>query len=95
MATVSLVGHSLGSLIVFDLLSHQHDEDVDASNQLKSNVKKIEDNYESLEQFLDKLKLAEFKAIFEKEMITLESLVRMAVVASRHLISDLSFHIRV
>lgn len=72
---VSLVGHSLGSLIVFDLLSHQHDnEEADVSDQLKSNVKKIEENYASLEQFLDKLKLAEFKAIFEKEKITLESL---------------------
>ncbi|XP_024131784.1 phospholipase DDHD2 isoform X2 [Oryzias melastigma] len=65
---VSLVGHSLGSLILFDLLTNQKTEsEVPSGNPsfLSSNT---------LEQILTKLDLKQYLDIFESENLDLESL---------------------
>ncbi|CAF1101258.1 unnamed protein product [Brachionus calyciflorus] len=68
--TVSLIGHSLGSLIVYDLLSHQADEE-DLKEEIKVQKQKSTEN---LQDLLNRLNLIEFKSLFDKEKITIESL---------------------
>jgi hypothetical protein len=67
---ISLVGHSLGSLIVFDLLMNQ-------KSDLDSNVttKETSSSYTGdIEAFLQNLKLEEFIDLFNREKIDMESL---------------------
>ena len=66
---ISLIGHSLGSLIVFDLLSHQFSN---SSEQAKT---KQETKYQNLDEFLNELKMIELKSIFEKERIDINNIV--------------------
>ena len=84
---ISIMGHSLGSLIVFDILSHQkggeNEQDVDGSGDgegANSASEKIpEKNIFSLEtiaEVFDRLDLAEFADKFSSEGIDLESLLQ-------------------
>ena len=68
---VSLVGHSLGSLVVFDLLSHQ----LDANSQSTNNEPNKTQNCENLEQFLAQLNMSELKGVFDKEKIDINNIV--------------------
>jgi hypothetical protein len=80
---ISLIGHSLGSVICFDLLSHQieasqFDETLNADVQKNaadtvsgSNLEETE----TLEAFLNRINMSEFKSIFDKEKITMKNMV--------------------
>jgi len=77
---ISLVGHSLGSLILFDLLSHQFQNDntenlLNEPNLMPTNNKFTEIT-ESLEDFLKRLNLYEYKKLFDNEKITAKNLVK-------------------
>ena len=83
---ISLVGHSLGSLILFDLLSNQiqptdnkdnSDETDSQTTTLKQQAKAA--STETLEEFLKRLDLTEFLNLFEKEKITAKNLVILLV----------------
>lgn len=81
---ISLVGHSLGSLIVFDLLSHQFDNKTEETLSKSASKTKLDESScrtsassstEGLDEFLKRLNLSEYKSLFEKEKISIESLV--------------------
>ncbi|XP_007665591.2 phospholipase DDHD2 isoform X2 [Ornithorhynchus anatinus] len=67
---VSIAGHSLGSLILFDLLTNQKDTPV-SNDSSKGSVDVMLDQGDalSLEEDLKKLQLSEFCSIFEKEKV--------------------------
>ncbi|XP_072491277.1 triacylglycerol hydrolase DDHD2 isoform X1 [Notamacropus eugenii] len=67
---VSIAGHSLGSLILFDLLTNQKDplED-DDSEKVASRVVLDQGDILDLEEDLKKLQLSEFCSLFKKEKI--------------------------
>ena len=75
--TISLIGHSLGSLIVFDLLSHQYEnkpsERIDDEGEIDSLYSAPAN--QTIECLLERLDLNEYKDLFEKEKITYDSLV--------------------
>jgi hypothetical protein len=75
--TISLIGHSLGSLIVFDLLSHQFEnkpsERIDDDGEIDSLYNAPAN--QSIECLLERLDLNEYKDLFVKEKITYDSLV--------------------
>jgi len=82
----------LGSLIVFDLLSHQFENKTeDALNKSASKTKLDESSTrssvslstESLDEFLKRLNLSEYKTLFEKEKISIESLVNNLIFFSK------------
>ncbi len=90
---ISLIGHSLGSLILYDLLSNQFRPDSNDDNKIShtvetessqiknfkettTNVSKIQYS-ESVEQFLNRIGLDEYKSLFEKEKITIENMVNL------------------
>jgi hypothetical protein len=85
---ISLIGHSLGSVICFDLLSHQVECEKELDENLNPDVKKnttetvsnanFESN-ETLEAFLSRINLIEYKSLFEKEKITMENIVGIIV----------------
>ncbi len=81
--TVSLIGHSLGSLICFDLLSNQVDKCVSGhdgmtnssnnnNNKEKMSFLEIENN--DVSEVLNKLGMSEFVDVFKKENVTVKSL---------------------
>lgn len=77
---VSLVGHSLGSLILFDLLLHQFDSTSASYGQMSAlenmNLQQqdsAKSPESSVDQVLDRLKLGEFKPSFVREKINIES----------------------
>ncbi len=70
---ISLIGHSLGSVIIFDLLTHQIEKKVNESPLKQSLI-----SNETLEQFLTRLNLAEYMSLFDKEKITLKSLILLS-----------------
>ena len=78
---VSLIGHSLGSVICYDLLSHQNDQLDDTLNKdMQKNLNEdltspIFEETESLDSFLSRLNLAEFKNLFVKEKVTMRNMV--------------------
>ena len=79
---ISLIGHSLGSVICYDLLTHQnehqHDEHPNTEMKKYQNEKFSSaslDETETLENFLNRLNLIEFKNLFEKEKITMANMV--------------------
>lgn len=73
---VSIAGHSLGSLILFDILTNQKDSlgDIDSEKNSSSVVMDHGDTL-TLEEDLKKLQLSEFYSIFEKEKIDKEALI--------------------
>ncbi|XP_004637309.1 phospholipase DDHD2 [Octodon degus] len=72
---VSIAGHSLGSLILFDILTNQKDSlgDINSEKDLLNIVVDHED-MATLEEELKKLQLSEFINIFEKEKVDKEAL---------------------
>ncbi|XP_030057798.1 triacylglycerol hydrolase DDHD2 [Microcaecilia unicolor] len=73
--TVSVMGHSLGSLILFDLLTNQK-ELVENSHLPKMELKEgAGGDAETLLGVLQKLELSEYCAVLEKEKIDHETLV--------------------
>ncbi|XP_011370646.1 triacylglycerol hydrolase DDHD2 isoform X5 [Pteropus medius] len=72
---VSIAGHSLGSLILFDILTNQKDSlgDIDSEKDLP-NIVKDQGDTPTLEEDLKKLQLSEFFSIFEKEKVDKEAL---------------------
>lgn len=76
---VSLVGHSLGSLICFDILSNQHDKKEDEKISVEANMKKEAslnniDLTESMEELLVRLELTDFISVFEREKVNAQNL---------------------
>uniref|UniRef100_A0A452TVQ0 DDHD domain containing 2 n=1 Tax=Ursus maritimus TaxID=29073 RepID=A0A452TVQ0_URSMA len=72
---VSIAGHSLGSLILFDILTNQKDSLVDMdSEKVAPNIVTAEGDTLTLEEDLKKLQLSEFFSIFEKEKVDKEAL---------------------
>lgn len=80
-----MIGHSLGSLILFDLLSHQIRE-VHSSEPPKETQSTTEstpvNRSESLEDFLRRVNLIEYQSLFEAEKITSKNLVSLIFIES-------------
>ena len=77
---VSLIGHSLGSVICYDLLTHQTENDLEEETTIdkksSENLSSSQSNdTETLESFLKRSDLSEFKDLFDKEKISMKSLV--------------------
>ncbi|XP_066449483.1 phospholipase DDHD2 isoform X3 [Eleutherodactylus coqui] len=74
---ISVTGHSLGSLILFDLLTNQVDPTGNTPAKTKTSVQKSESqtNKQTLKDVLDELQLAEFSDVFEQEKMDLNALV--------------------
>ncbi|EDM09067.1 rCG43036 [Rattus norvegicus] len=72
---VSIAGHSLGSLILFDILTNQKDSigDIDSEKGSLSTAEDLGD-VSTLEEELKKLQLSEFVTVFEKEKVDREAL---------------------
>uniref|UniRef100_A0A2K5D6C7 DDHD domain containing 2 n=1 Tax=Aotus nancymaae TaxID=37293 RepID=A0A2K5D6C7_AOTNA len=72
---VSIAGHSLGSLILFDILTNQKDSLGDIDSEKDSlNIVMDQGDTSSLEEDLKKLHLSEFFDIFKKEKVDKEAL---------------------
>uniref|UniRef100_A0A8C5K6B2 DDHD domain containing 2 n=1 Tax=Jaculus jaculus TaxID=51337 RepID=A0A8C5K6B2_JACJA len=72
---VSIAGHSLGSLILFDILTNQKDSFGDNENEKGAhNIVMDQGDMPTLEEDLKKLQLSEFFNIFEKEKVDKEAL---------------------
>lgn len=71
--SVSLIGHSLGSLIVFDILSNQQQQ-VDTTLSA-SHISTLLNESTSIEKFLTDLGLAEYINVLKNEKIDLTSMV--------------------
>ncbi|XP_021561782.1 phospholipase DDHD2 isoform X2 [Carlito syrichta] len=73
--SVSVAGHSLGSLILFDILTNQKDSLGDIDSEKDSlNIVMDQGDTLTLEEDLKKLQLSEFFSIFEKEKVDKEAL---------------------
>uniref|UniRef100_A0A286XE43 DDHD domain containing 2 n=1 Tax=Cavia porcellus TaxID=10141 RepID=A0A286XE43_CAVPO len=72
---VSIAGHSLGSLILFDILTNQKDSlgDIDSEKDSLNTIMGHGDSV-TLEEDLKKLQLSEFLTVFEKEKVDKEAL---------------------
>uniref|UniRef100_H3AUX5 DDHD domain containing 2 n=1 Tax=Latimeria chalumnae TaxID=7897 RepID=H3AUX5_LATCH len=75
---ISIAGHSLGSLILFDLLTNQGD-----TVRTKSDTEKgcelvfhrgVQEDLKTVKDFLEKLGLSEYLSVLEKEKVDLEAL---------------------
>lgn len=72
---VSIAGHSLGSLILFDILTNQKDSLGDIDSEKGSlNIAVDQGDAPTLEEDLKKLQLSEFFNVFEKEKVDKEAL---------------------
>ncbi|XP_075063129.1 triacylglycerol hydrolase DDHD2 isoform X2 [Mixophyes fleayi] len=73
---VSVTGHSLGSLILFDLLTNQVDPTLSSRLRAKASEYNAEPQTpkQTLKDVLEALELPEFLSVFEKEMIDIETL---------------------
>uniref|UniRef100_I3LY01 DDHD domain containing 2 n=1 Tax=Ictidomys tridecemlineatus TaxID=43179 RepID=I3LY01_ICTTR len=72
---VSIAGHSLGSLILFDILTNQKDSLGDIDSEKGSlNIAMDQGDAPTLEEDLKKLQLSEFFNVFEKEKVDKEAL---------------------
>uniref|UniRef100_A0A8C5R1J8 DDHD domain containing 2 n=1 Tax=Leptobrachium leishanense TaxID=445787 RepID=A0A8C5R1J8_9ANUR len=72
---VSVTGHSLGSLILFDLLTNQHDTMAENFVQKKAEAQCAVPLAQNLSSILKELNLSEFLKVFEKEKMDLDALV--------------------
>ncbi|MGH0150650.1 UNVERIFIED_CONTAM: hypothetical protein FKN15_026858 [Acipenser sinensis] len=72
---VSVAGHSLGSLILFDLLTNQKSTQ-DSSNpqEVKVRSASLREEAQSLDEALQKMGLSEYNSVFRKEQLDMESL---------------------
>jgi hypothetical protein len=66
---VNLIGHSLGTLILFDLLMNQK------ANEKANNARSKQDFEQSLHDILSSLNLLEFEHLFEQAKITKTNLL--------------------
>ena len=78
--SVSLIGHSLGSLILFDLLDHQpypnSTETSQQQQQQQSQLKQVSNQQiTDIDKFLTDLGLSDLIETFKKEKIDEKSLV--------------------
>ncbi|XP_072255882.1 triacylglycerol hydrolase DDHD2 isoform X2 [Pyxicephalus adspersus] len=73
---VSVTGHSLGSLILFDLLTNQTDPSLENHRREKASTLKAETQIrnQTLREVLQELELTELSSMFEKEMMDTEAL---------------------
>ncbi|XP_068128372.1 phospholipase DDHD2-like isoform X2 [Hyperolius riggenbachi] len=73
---VSVTGHSLGSLILFDLLTNQTDASSRNQERLEASDlgAEAQRNKPTLREMLEELELTELSSVFEKEMIDADSL---------------------
>ncbi|CAO2583535.1 SEC23-interacting protein [Lemmus lemmus] len=78
---VSVAGHSLGSLILFDILSNQKDMSVSKSpgSMTVSNGVMKQPNFQEKQGTLEALSLFDYISTFEKEKIDMESLLMCTV----------------
>ncbi|KAM4748055.1 triacylglycerol hydrolase DDHD2 isoform 2-T2 [Rhinophrynus dorsalis] len=74
---VSVTGHSLGSLILFDLLTNQPDPSVNSHVRTKAAVQRSDPqgSKETLDDVLHKMELSEFSSVFKQEKIDIKALV--------------------
>ncbi|XP_042742258.1 phospholipase DDHD2 isoform X2 [Lagopus leucura] len=72
---VSIAGHSLGSLILFDLLTNQKAAPEDEHSREGSKVTSSSRDAEEVKEILQKLDLSEYCPAFEKEKIDGEALL--------------------
>ncbi|MGH0153586.1 UNVERIFIED_CONTAM: hypothetical protein FKN15_044809 [Acipenser sinensis] len=72
---VSVAGHSLGSLILFDLLTNQKStQDSSNSQEVKVRSASLREEAQSLDEALLKMGLSEYISVFRKEQLDMESL---------------------
>jgi hypothetical protein len=75
---ISVIGHSLGTLILFDLLMHQtpdiNQQKLNKWNEMTGEERK-QPYIDSLDGLLARLNMLEFKPLFERERITMDSLL--------------------
>lgn len=76
--TISLIGHSLGSLILFDILLNQliespRDKKSPGEDRETKLISSVSFKQETMDQFLSRTNLTEYKNLFEKEKITMDS----------------------
>lgn len=74
---LSVTGHSLGSLILFDLLTNQVDPTGNAPLKTKTSVQKSEpqSNKQTLKEILNELELPELINVFDREKMDIDVLV--------------------
>ncbi|XP_056426904.1 phospholipase DDHD2 isoform X7 [Hyla sarda] len=74
---ISFTGHSLGSLILFDLLTNQVDPTGNTPVKTKTSVQRSEPqtNKQTLKDVLKELELEELISVFEREMMDIDALV--------------------
>ncbi|KAG8574270.1 hypothetical protein GDO81_009118 [Engystomops pustulosus] len=74
---VSVTGHSLGSLILFDLLTNQVDPTGSPAHKAKASVQGSESrtNKKSLKDILKELEVEDLGAVFERERMGIDGLV--------------------
>ncbi|XP_053574062.1 phospholipase DDHD2 [Bombina bombina] len=74
--SVSVSGHSLGSLILFDLLTNQTDPSLSCNIKIKTseNENDLQDNKHTLLNVLRELDLTDFLSVFEQERMDIEAL---------------------
>ncbi|XP_075714937.1 triacylglycerol hydrolase DDHD2 isoform X2 [Rhinoderma darwinii] len=84
---ISVTGHSLGSLILFDLLTNQVDPTGKTLLKTKTSVQRSESqtNKQTLKDVLNELELAEFIDVFERERMNLDNLVLCSEQDLKHL----------
>ncbi|KAM3927129.1 triacylglycerol hydrolase DDHD2 isoform 2-T3 [Leptodactylus fuscus] len=70
---ISVTGHSLGSLILFDLLTNQADPA--GNTPTKAKTSESQTSKHSLKDVLDELEMTEIIDVFERESMDLEALV--------------------
>ncbi|XP_015196257.2 phospholipase DDHD2 isoform X2 [Lepisosteus oculatus] len=75
---VSVAGHSLGSLILFDLLTNQKSNQDNTKpaelSQCKARNASVRGDVQSLEEALEKMGLGDYISVFKKEELDVESL---------------------
>ncbi|XP_068130711.1 phospholipase DDHD2-like [Hyperolius riggenbachi] len=73
---VSVTGHSLGSLILFDLLTNQTDSSLREQRKFKASDlgAEAQRNKPTLREMLEELELTELSSVFQREMIDTDSL---------------------
>ncbi|XP_043359079.1 phospholipase DDHD2 isoform X5 [Dermochelys coriacea] len=73
---VSIAGHSLGSLILFDLLTNQKDssEDEDGTKEVSQMAAYEQGDVGGVKETLKKLELSEYCSVFEKERLDMQAL---------------------
>ncbi|XP_041088170.1 phospholipase DDHD2-like isoform X2 [Polyodon spathula] len=72
---VSVAGHSLGSLILFDLLTNQKcTQDISSTEEVKVRSAFRRDEAQSLDEALQKMGLSEYISVFRKEQLDMGSL---------------------